>query len=137
MYLPLKLILDLLFSNRHSLRNTSKKTFVKLSPSTSNNQAMINLQIFSFTTLIEWKFPFFSFNCQIFSKKPKYVKPNTAQNLRCSLKNGKYSLLKTENHEPLFAKMPRTLCLSKLKRYFFLLWKYSRRVTKISAQYYL
>ena len=69
----------------------------------------------SFTTLVEKIFPFFSFNYQTKTKEAIYIKPNT---VHFPLKNSKIWSPNTENHEPLFPDMPRTLFLTKLKLYF-------------------
>ena len=69
--------------------------------------------IASFTTLIDRNFTFFSFKNQISSRKPTDIKPNTVQTLQFFKKNAESVLLRTENHQPLFAEMPRTHFLSK------------------------
>ena len=56
-------------------------------------------------------------------KKQKIFKINTVKSLHFSLKNKKVLLLKNENCVPLFAEMPQTQFLSKLKRYFPLMGK--------------
>ena len=91
------------------------------------------LTIASFTKLTEKNFPFFSAIYQINSKKSIYIKPNTVQRLHFQLENSKTLLLRTENHEPVFAERPQTQFLSKLNCYFFS-WKLYRRILKIRAQ---
>ena len=80
----------------------------------SNHQPTITF----FITILEEKFPFFSCFHQINFKKPTSNKPNILQALHFQLKNSENFLLKIENYEPLFAKMPQTHFLSQLKRYF-------------------
>ena len=69
----------------------------------------------TFTTLIEKNFPFSSFFYQINSKKPTYLKPKCFQTLQFPLKKSTAVLIKTGNHEPLFAERHQTHFLSKLK----------------------
>ena len=76
-------------------------------------------QIDSFITLKEKNFPFLSFIYQIISKKPTFVSPNSAQTLFFPLKNTTSLLITTEENEELFADVPHTHFLSKLKKYFY------------------
>ena len=71
-----------------------------------------------FSTLVEKIFRFFPFIYQIDSRKPAYNKPNTVKTLRCPLKIPEALFFKSENHESLFAEMPKPHFLSKLKRQF-------------------